>query len=181
MTSGNRLATIVLILAAAIAGGATSHWLLSAGSAEAASPAETLKVGNPQWVRALKLWLVDEGNVTNRGILMIEGGSARLDLMNGQGDTRLMLEVAQAGQPRVSLLDSAGKERATMTVSADGNPTVRLAGARQSQLRLSVADGPRVDLIDAAGILRGQFGLDSAGTPGLKMFDSSGKPAWQAP
>jgi len=182
MISTDRITTLVLMLIAAFAGGALSHWLLTPSPALSADPEKAMEVGNPKWGRAVTLYLVDEEKEIVRGAMNLQGGSAHLELRNNQEAGRLTLDVTQSGQPKIALMDPAGQTHLEMTVSPDGAPSLRLTGTgRGASLRLSAVETPQIEFVDVTGSVRARFGLDAAGRPSLQMFDEGGKVVWKAP
>jgi len=162
---------LLMILAAAFAGGAFSHFLLTD------QPAKAQEVGNPKWLRTITLYLVDESTDQVRGILTIEGnGTASLSLRDDKGVDRLELDVDSSGSPRVKLhgKGGAGAELAIQ----DGQALLELPGS-DGRLSLSLKDGPQFELMGS-----GQAGVKvsiEGGLPMLQMFDGGGNVVWQAP
>jgi hypothetical protein len=178
MTTKWNIGIFACLVVAAFAGGAASHWLMTA------APAAAQEAGNPKIVRATSLFVVDEAGEKVRAVFNIDAqGAATLEVRDGQGRARcVMLADRAGGNPQLKLLDAAGKARISAAVGQDGRPELTVTGSRGQGGILATTDrGPAISLTDGAGRPRAQLALDAKGTPSLVMFNPDGKILWQAP
>ena len=113
--------------------------------------------------------------------LSANDGFNSLELFDGEGQTRVLLEVNEFG-PTLDLLDEKGKTRAKLDLQ-DMGPSLGLLDGKSARVRLTLSDEsdvPSLSLSDKnhnvrAWLMAGQRG------PNMMLLDEHGQPFWSTP
>jgi len=172
-----RMSIVALWTLAALIGGMAAQWLVGPGTAFAQA------IGNPKWVRAVTVYLVDPDREEIRGAVTLDKSrAATIELNDGKERPRLKLRVDAAGSSQAALTDKSGRPCAAVSVEADGTATIQLSDAgNDAGITLTMKDGPQVVLQDSAGQIRGRMAMTKRGDAVLELLDASGKVIWKAP
>ena len=180
----NRLTArlIVIVVVAAFAGGAASHWLLSVRAARGA--ADKPAVTGSRIVSATAFKVVDaKGNETARFGLS-NAGTGSLVIFGKNGKPRIILNVTGRDQPMVALYSATGKPRLSIALSGTDDPGIALldaAGKMRSVYAVS-AQGPAVVMMDSKGKARATMAYSNkTDVAGIELSGADGKTIWSVP
>ncbi|MBI3803645.1 MAG: hypothetical protein HY282_07755 [Nitrospirae bacterium] len=110
-------------MAAGLAGGLLSVWLLTGEEVSAQKTKEHKKV-----VTAEDFHLVDRDGKLRGALFVSAKGEPGFALFDKDEKSRVLLMLNADGSSLVELLDEAGKSRARMALSKEGRPDLMLAG-----------------------------------------------------
>ena len=116
----------------------------------------------------------------------------RIEVVDREGNVRVLLTTLEDGRPSISLLDDRGEIRAWLLLSSDGSPRFVLtdqpifamsdaAEEFRAVLTLDAGGFPSLSFVDQAGVSRSLLRLNADGTPRLSLFDENGEVIFTAP
>ena len=179
-----RLAAIVVV--AAFAGGAASHWLLSPQGTglRAAHGQDKPPVMGARIVSATTFRVVDAKGTETARLGLSKAGTGSLVIFGESGKPRIVANVTGKDQPIFALCGAGGEPRLSLALSGTDDPGIALldkAGKPRSVHTVS-AQGPAVVMMDGNGKPRATMAYSSkTDGAGIELADAKGKTVWSVP
>ncbi|GEM_PF-4688589 len=128
-------------------------------------------MGEMDEVRARRIVVKDDGDITRATISADDDGWVRISLLDGQGRARAVIGAPKDGAASLALRDETGCERILVgTGDGYGVTLSDHVGADRVALGISAVGGPVMAVCDPDGIPRGALSLSDGGDASLIFY-----------